>query len=161
MDWYVRWFVRSSLAWLGVGGLLGLFMTLDPAAFAYRTAHLHALVAGFVTMMIFGVAYHVMPRFAGRPLHRPSWAALHYWLANGGLLLLTAGWVVRAHGVGASAWLLPAGGFVSGAGALLFIVNIWVTVGAVTAPPRVTRAVRPELVSIGTPSSAGPKGASS
>ncbi|HEY5190380.1 MAG TPA: hypothetical protein VII77_00240, partial [Candidatus Deferrimicrobium sp.] len=38
-------------------------------------------LTGFVMMVIFGIAYHILPRFAGKPLHSEGWAAAHFWLA--------------------------------------------------------------------------------
>ncbi|HEX6588350.1 MAG TPA: hypothetical protein VF039_04960, partial [Longimicrobiales bacterium] len=78
---YVRRFIRSSLFWLGVGVVLGVLMTAWPAAIQYRTAHMHANLLGFVSMMIFGVAYHVMPRFSGNPLRSPAEARWHLVIA--------------------------------------------------------------------------------
>src|SRR3954470_15921997 len=82
MDPFVRRFIRSSLLWLGVGVTLGVLMTVRPAMLAFRPAHMHANLLGFVSMMIFGVAYHVIPRFTGRPLQSPGLAALHLWLPH-------------------------------------------------------------------------------
>lgn len=45
MDAFVRRFIRSSLVWLGVGVLIGVAMALNPAAAAFRTAHMHACSA--------------------------------------------------------------------------------------------------------------------
>lgn len=127
MDWFVRWFIRAALAWLGTGVVLGTAMAFAPAAAAYRPAHVHANLLGFVAMMIFGVAYHVLPRFNGRPLFRRSWAIVHLAAANAGLALLVGGWVVRVHAPGVGAPLIAGGAVLSAAGAFLFIVNIWVT----------------------------------
>ncbi|HEU4829720.1 MAG TPA: hypothetical protein VFT04_11060 [Gemmatimonadales bacterium] len=69
MDRFVRAFLRASLAWLGLGVTLGVARAVHPAWIAYRPAHLHMNLLGFVTMMIFGVALHVIPQFTGRPLH--------------------------------------------------------------------------------------------
>ena len=69
MDWFVRAFLKSSLVWLGLGVTLGVGMAGHPAWLVYRPAHLHMTLLGFVAMMIFGVAYHVIPRFTGHPLH--------------------------------------------------------------------------------------------
>lgn len=64
MEPFVRRVIRSSLLWLVIGVLIGAAMTFAPAAaLAYRPAHAHANLLGFVSMMIFGVAYHVIPRF--------------------------------------------------------------------------------------------------
>ena len=135
MDPFVRRFIRSSLVWLGVGVSIGVAMALDPAAVAYRPAHMHANLLGFVSMMIFGVAYHVMPRFTGRPLHSPRAAALHLWVANLGLAGMVSGFILRVPRWGVGAPLLAAGGVLSAAGAFLFIYNIWNTLEPLRARP--------------------------
>ena len=68
MEWFVRRFIRASLIWLALGNTLGLCMAAHPAWIIYRPAHVHMNLVGFVTMMIFGVGYHVVPRFTGNPL---------------------------------------------------------------------------------------------
>ncbi|HEX6693800.1 MAG TPA: cbb3-type cytochrome c oxidase subunit I [Longimicrobiales bacterium] len=129
MDSYVRNFVRASLLWLGVGVSLGIAMAVWPVPMLqYRPAHMHANLLGFVAMMIFGVAYHIMPRFNGRPLHSPALAELHLVVANAGLLLMVAGFAARVHWPGRGAWILAAGGLLSAVGTLLFITNIWITI---------------------------------
>lgn len=130
MERFVVRFIRASLIWLGLGVTLGLWMVLAPGqALVYRPAHMHANLLGFVSMMIFGVAYHVLPRFAGRPLWSRRAAAVHFVLANAGLALMVGGWVVRAHWSIPGTAALAAGGVGSAAGAFLFIVNIWRTIG--------------------------------
>jgi len=131
MDWYVRAFLRSSLAWLGVGVTLGVAMAVWPALAVYRIAHFHFNLLGFVAMMIFGVGYHLLPRLAGHPLHRPGLAGVHWALANTGLLLLGTGFVLVPLGhttLGLAARAV--GGFASAAGAYLFIYAIWRTLDA-------------------------------
>ncbi|HEX7049531.1 MAG TPA: hypothetical protein VF188_04910 [Longimicrobiales bacterium] len=131
MDPFVRRFVRSSLVWLGIGVLIGVSMAFWPAAaLVYRPAHAHANLLGFVSMMIFGVAYHVIPRFAGTPLHSRRLAALHVWVANAGLALLVGGWILRASLPGAGMAVLRAGAAVSAVGAGLFVYNLWRTLDA-------------------------------
>jgi cbb3-type cytochrome oxidase subunit 1 len=126
MDAFVRRFIRASLVWLGVGVCLGVGMAVQPAAIIYRPAHMHANLLGFVSMMIFGVAYHVLPRFTGRPLHSPALAGLHVWLANLGLALMVAGFLARPHFAIAPV-VIAVGGVTAGAGAFTFIYNIWRT----------------------------------
>jgi len=140
MDSYVIAFIRSSLVWLALGMIIGLWMVFDPRAIVYRPAHMHANLLGFVSMMIFGVAYHVIPRFAGRPLFSPRVARLHVWLANLGLAGMVSGFMLRAWEGGTGAWLLRTGAVVSALGIAFFITNIWRTVGpagvvALTAGP--------------------------
>jgi hypothetical protein len=132
---FVRWFIRSSLIWLGVGVLLGLWLAFDAGrALAYRPAHMHANLLGFVSMMIFGVAYHVLPRFTGAPLRSRRLAYAHLLLANAGLLLMVAGWGTRLHAAAAGGAMLGLGALCSAAGAFLFIINIWQTLGAAGSP---------------------------
>ena len=128
MEWYVRAFLKSSLAWLGAGVTLGLAMAVHPPLAVYRTAHLHFNLLGFMAMMIFGVGYHLLPRLAGHALHRPTLARVHWALANGGLLLLGAGFALLPLGQPRLAIFCRAvGGTLSAAGAYLFIYNIWRT----------------------------------
>ena len=148
MDPFVRNFVRASLIWLGVGVLIGVSMAFWPReALIYRTAHIHANLLGFVSMMIFGVAYHVMPRFSGTPLYSPRQASAHLWVANAGLILLVAGWIARVWMAEPASVALRTGAAVSALGAFLFIHNIWRTLGqrrAVAAPvhPPLQRSAR-------------------
>lgn len=137
MEAFVRRFIRSSLVWLGVGVLIGISMAFFPArALAYRPAHVHANLLGFVSMMIFGVAYHVIPRFTGNPLHSRRLGPVHLVAANLGLALLVGGWIVRVWAFGAGEVLVRAGGAVSAVGVGLFIYNIWRTLGPARAPRR-------------------------
>jgi heme/copper-type cytochrome/quinol oxidase subunit 1 len=133
VEWFVAWFVRTSLVWLGIGVLLGIAMAFHPGGtLGYVPAHVHANLLGFVSMMIFGVAYHAIPRFAGRPLHQRRLAGIHFWLANAGLALLFAGFVGRLANPGAMR-LVEAGSLVSALGVSLFIYNLWRTLGPVRA----------------------------
>ena len=130
MDWFVKAFLKASLAWLGAGVSLGVGMAVHPAWAVYRTAHLHMNLLGFVAMMIFGVAYHVIPRFTGHPLHSRRLATIHWWLANGGLAMFVAGFVMLPHtAFGAPARVVVAiGGVLSSAAAYAFIYNLWRTI---------------------------------
>lgn len=129
MDWFAKAFIKAALVWLGLGVTLGLVMALSPGATVYRTAHLHMNLLGFVAMMIYGFAYHVIPRFTGNSLHSRGIASAHWWLANSGLALLVTGFGIRAHGGTVAAMPLGIGGLAAAFGAYLFIYNIWRTMG--------------------------------
>ena len=128
MDWFVKRFIKASVAWLSLGVTLGLAMAMHPAWVIYRPAHLHMNLLGFVAMMIFGVAYHVIPRFTGHPLHSRRLAGAHWWIANVGLALFALGFILAPHVPSASAPLLAIGGTLSAGGAYAFAYNIWRTV---------------------------------
>jgi cbb3-type cytochrome oxidase subunit 1 len=128
-------FLKSSLVWLVTGVTLGVCMAVHPPLLAWRAAHIHALVLGFVTGMIFGVGYHVFPRFAGRPLRHPRLAMPHWWLANGGVAVMACGFILRAEGVAWSPTLLGLGGSAAALGAYLFAYNVWRTLDAAAPVP--------------------------
>ncbi len=86
MFYYEYLFVRTSLLWLLVAGVLGVLFYLDPGLMgAWRSVHVHAGVVGFFMNMVFGVAYWMMPR-PGQ-IKQPGLEALTFWTLNLGLLL--------------------------------------------------------------------------
>ena len=130
MDVSVRWFLRSAVLWLLLGLGLGVWMAMVPGRMPLlRTAHLHALLPGFVLFMIFGVGYHVLPRFSGRPLPWPRGTFLHLVLSNLGVASLVAGFLARVNWPAAGAVLIPLGGVLVMAGALLFAHTTWTLTG--------------------------------
>ncbi len=130
MDWFVKAFIKASVCWLAAGITLGVAMAVFPPWTLYRTAHLHINLLGFVAMMIFGVAYHVIPRFAGRPLPSRRAAGVHWGLANGGLALLVAGFFVRVGSPAAGSAMVAAGGALAAVGGYIFAWSIFRTIDA-------------------------------
>jgi len=94
MDWYVKAFIRASLLWFTGGIALGLAMAVHPAWVVYRPAHAHMNVVGFITMMVFGVGYQLLPRLFGHKIQSRALAIAHWWLANVGLALMVLGFVL-------------------------------------------------------------------
>lgn len=130
MDWFAKAFLKTSLSWLGMGVTLGVCMAVHPAWIVYRPAHVHMNLLGFVTMMIYGVAYHVIPRFTGHPLHDPRLAGWHWWISNSGLTLFVLGFLAAPHFGTLATVLLGVGGVLSALGAYSFIYNLWRTIDA-------------------------------
>ena len=128
MDWFVKAFLKASLAWLAAGVTLGVAMAAHPMWTLYRLVHIHMLLLGFVTMMIFGVAYHVIPRFTGHALHSRRAAAWHWWASNVGLALMAAGFAVRAGDARLGTPVLALGGTLSAFGAYTFVYLMWRTI---------------------------------
>ena len=135
MDWFVRSFLKASLVWLGAGIVLGVAMAIDPPLAAYRTAHLHINLLGFVGQMIYGVSLHVVPRFFGHPLVHPRLAEAQFWLAQPGLVLLAGGFALRVTGAGPAGAMIVLGAVLSSAAAACYIVNLWRTINASTIMP--------------------------
>lgn len=129
MDWFVKAFLKSSLAWLALGVTLGGAMAVHPAWIVYRPVHVHMNLLGFVTMMIYGVAYHVIPRFTGHPLHSRRLAGVQWWLANIGLATMAVGFTLRARGgLDVATAVLGIGGVLAAGAAYGFVYNLWRTI---------------------------------
>ncbi len=116
-------FIGTALVCHVIAALIGAALAVDHAyAIQVRYIHTHGQTIGFVAFLIYGVAYHIFPRFQGRPLHSVQMGWLHYGLATTGLLALWAG---RSCGV------FPvqlAGGILSAAGVIVFSANIALTI---------------------------------
>ena len=136
MDWFVKAFIRASLAWFALGIILGVAMAAHPAWVAYRPAHAHMNVVGFLTMMVFGVGYQLLPRLFGHALYSRRLAIAHWWLANGGLAAMVAGFVMQPHVGARSAPVTATGGVLFAAGALGFVYNLWRTFNLADARAR-------------------------
>ena len=128
MEWFVKAFLKASIAWLAAGVTLGVAMAVYPPLIILRPAHAHMNLLGFVTMMIYGVAYHVVPRFTGHQLHSRRIAGVQWWLANIGLLLMVIGFCLQPHGIAGAILILSTGGVIAALGAYCFVYNIWRTI---------------------------------
>jgi len=138
MEWFVKAYLKASLGWLAAGVTVGVAMAAHPVWTVYRPAHMHMLLVGFVTMMIYGVAYHVIPRFTGFALHSRQAPGWQWWMSNIGLAMMVVGFVVRANGLPSGTHILATGGTIAAAGAYTFVYVIWRTIDG---PRRVAKAL--------------------
>jgi cytochrome c oxidase cbb3-type subunit 1 len=53
----------------------------------FTVAHAHLGLYGFVTLVVFGAIYFIMPRISGREWPYPKLIAAHFWLVAGGFAL--------------------------------------------------------------------------
>jgi hypothetical protein len=91
MDRYTKGFVVASLVYFFLAAVLGIWMGgAESGAGWVRFAHVHFNLLGFMSMMIYGVGYFILPRFNGRTLHWPSWVPVHFYVANLGLIGMVA-----------------------------------------------------------------------
>jgi len=123
-----RWFIRTGLLYLLVALTTSLVqaLTASGTTIAWPT-YLHLLVVGWLTQLIFGVAYWMFPRYQtglGLRFERLGWIC--YGCLNLGLLLRVA-----AESGPENSW--QAGSFV--VSALLQLIAGWLFVG--TTWPRV------------------------
>ena len=136
MDWFIKAFIRASLLWLATGILLGLAIAVYPQWLVYRPAHAHMNVVGFLTMLVFGVGYQLLPRLFGHPLYSPRLAVAHLFLANVGLAGLVLGFLVGPHRGAEGKVLTATGGALFALGALSWVYNLWRTFDAADARQR-------------------------
>jgi cbb3-type cytochrome oxidase subunit 1 len=86
MSRYEVLFVRMSLVYLVLTGLLGALFTINPSLAVYfRVTHVHLGVIGFFLSLVMGVAYWLMPRPGG--LRQEKLERLTFYTLNAGLLL--------------------------------------------------------------------------
>ncbi len=126
MDKYAKAFVRSSLIYLGIGSLLGISMVLWPdIRFMITRVHTHITLLGFMAMMIYGVGYHILPRFMGRPVYSQRVGNVQVWLANMTLTGLSISWLMEVSQGGVWHVLAILFGIGQGVAIFLFIFNLW------------------------------------
>ncbi len=115
-------FIVIAVAYLVVGGCLGLFMGLTQN-FSLMPVHAHILLAGWASLAVMGLIYGQYPASSITRLAR-----LHFWLHNIGLPIFMGGLAAELTGHPIPA-VLPAGALVFLTGLIVFAVNIWLTVG--------------------------------
>ncbi|MCF6154546.1 MAG: hypothetical protein E3K36_04690 [Candidatus Brocadia sp.] len=118
-------FVRASLIYFFIAAILGtimISMRSYPAQLLFSHVHLNLL--GWMSMMIYGVGYHILPRFSGTPLAYPKLGNLQFYLANIGLVGLVSFRPIHPLAeIFAGIQVVSAG---------LFVFNIWMS----TLPPK-------------------------
>ncbi|GAN32309.1 MAG: hypothetical protein DYG83_10655 [Candidatus Brocadia sp. AMX2] len=118
-------FVRASLIYFFIAAILGtimISMKSYPAQLLFSHVHLNLL--GWMSMMIYGVGYHILPRFSGTPLAYPKLGNLQFYLANIGLVGLVSFRPIHPLAeIFAGIQVVSAG---------LFVFNIWMS----TLPPK-------------------------
>jgi len=98
----VRRYLKTAIVFLAVGLLIGVWMQAErdllgryPGAYE-RSAHTHAILVGFVMMMILGVALWLFPRPAKEDArYTPALAETAYWLVTIGTAVRIAGELAR------------------------------------------------------------------
>lgn len=86
MEGFVKRFILMGIVYLMIASILGVVMVIQPGAVHLRFAHVHLNLLGWMSMLIFGVGYHILPRFSGKPLHSNRLGEVQFWLANTGLI---------------------------------------------------------------------------
>jgi cbb3-type cytochrome oxidase subunit 1 len=128
MDKYAKAFVKASLIYLGLGAITGIGMVLWPGIrFTITRVHTHINLLGFIAMMIYGVGYHILPRFMGRPVYSAHLGNAQVWLANIALIGLSISWILEASQGGIWHDLAMLFGIGQAVSIFLFIINLWMS----------------------------------
>jgi hypothetical protein len=117
--------VKAAFICLALGIGLGALFAVDRALGPWlRPLHAALNLWGWTTLLIYGMAYHMLPRFTGRPLRRVRLAAAQSWLAIGGMGLVGLGWGAALAGLPLAQATLLAGGALQVLAAALFALLI-------------------------------------
>lgn len=120
-------FIKAALIYLVCGGLIGLHLAAGGPVHPFRATHAHLNLLGWMNMMIFGLAYHILPRFSGRPLWSPKLANWHFYIANAALIGMLFGWSSYVQ-VYTDHYLLFLSSILQFISIVFFVVNIFKTV---------------------------------
>ena len=125
------WFIRCAIIYFMAAMVIGIIMTVKGGVYPLRPIHTHLNMLGWMSMMVYGVGYHILPRFSGVPLWSDKLAIAHIWAANIGLLGMIAGWALKeTMGYG----ILHGFAMLEGLSVIFFALNMLKTIRAVEPP---------------------------
>ena len=129
----MRRYIKTAIAFLMLGLAIGTRILIRREIFLRSpnpyevSAHTHAILVGFVMMMILGVALWLFPRAErGEQQYDPRLTAAAYWLLTIGTAGRIASELARAYST--ALWLRSAvvtGGLAQFAGIALFFFTMW------------------------------------
>ena len=129
----VRRYLKTAILFLATGLTIGGWMIVDrelvgrfPSRYA-TSAHTHAILVGFVMMMILGVALWLFPRPAKEDArYQPRVAEAAYWLLTVGTFVRIGGELSRIWLTALPIrWLIVLASFAQIAGIGFFFYTMW------------------------------------
>ena len=136
MDRFVRRFIIMSIVYLSISTVIGIVMLGNPNALGWKFVHSHLNMLGWVSMMIYGVGYHILPRFMGKPLYSTKIGEVQFYLANAGLIFMLFFYVLNTNSpAGIYVTLTILSGIVEAISILLFFYNMMMTLLPKTEQP--------------------------
>jgi len=124
-------FIFASLAYLAVAAIFGILNGVADLGYWGVFAHTHFNLLGFMSMMIYGIGYFILPRFNGTELKFPNWVPVHFWLGNlslVGMVVFRGLEVESGETIYQMLFIIFAVLQVTTIG--MFIANIWMTLSA-------------------------------
>jgi hypothetical protein len=133
MPLLTRWFIKTSFVYLGVALAEGILLAGQsvwnstlPFAVLFQ-GYIHLLTVGWLTLLIFGVAYWMFPKYSQAHPHGSealNWTA--YILINLGLAMRLVGEPlndIRQQAIWS--WFLVFSALLQWLGGISFIINLW------------------------------------
>lgn len=128
MDRFAKGFVVMSIIYLGISTIIGIVMLGHQNLLAIRFVHSHLNMLGWVSMMIYGVGYHILPRFMGRPLYSTRMAGWQFYLANIGLVGMLFFYVLNTYSASSSyRFFMMVSSILEALSIVLFLYNMLMT----------------------------------
>ena len=128
MDRFARRFIIMSIFYLGIASILGIVMLGSERALALKFVHSHLNLLGWVSMMIYGVGYHILPRFLGRQLYSAKIGEAQFWLANVGMVVMLLFYTLNVYNPsGTYVMITVAAGIMETVSIFLFFYNMLMT----------------------------------
>lgn len=122
-----RWYIKTSLVYLIAALLAGLLLVARVSISGLGPVYFHLFMVGWVTQIIFGVAFWMFPKFSKehpRGYEVLGWAT--YGLLNSGLLLRVVAEPLNSQYPGTLwGWLLVISAVLQWVAGLCFVYNTW------------------------------------
>lgn len=136
MDKFVKGFIVMSVVYLGISAVLGIIMLGNQNMLAIKFVHSHLNMLGWVSMMIFGVGYHILPRFMGRPVYSNRVVEVQFYLANISLVAMLVFYSLNVYRANDTFRMITiAAGAAQAVAIFLFFYNMLMTLLAKTEQP--------------------------
>ena len=79
MDPVAKNFIRMSVIYFAISAVIGAYFMFSKVNYTQLfQAHVHLMMLGWMSMMVYGVGYHILPRFNGNPVAFPKVAVAHF-----------------------------------------------------------------------------------
>lgn len=126
VDKWASSFTQAATFYFVIGCTLGGYMAISPNGWSYFRVHFHITLLGWVMMMIFGVAYHIFPRFSGNPVRKAALTKTNYRIANTGIILMALALVYAEEGSNTTLanYAMGFAGLIEGLAGIIFVYNI-------------------------------------
>jgi cbb3-type cytochrome oxidase subunit 1 len=132
MNKLARLFIKTSLVYLAFSTILGVLITIGPG---YSFMHSHFALIGWVSFMLFGLAYESIPRYTSRALYSKKLGIIQFWLANIALIGLSLSYpfmrmyMLKEKDSSDAATAVIIFGLIEAISCFIFIYNIWKSMG--------------------------------